>query len=74
MCDKGACKICGRFGHAEVFCYEMIRYLPVGEPAIVNGNVEEDTAVASQAMGQDTGQLGVGSSAKWHSLLSKLRP
>ena len=27
--EKGACKICGRYGHEEAVCYEMIGY-PTG--------------------------------------------
>ncbi|KAJ8429524.1 hypothetical protein Cgig2_026704 [Carnegiea gigantea] len=30
MVEKGACKICGRYGHEESVCYEVIRYHPAG--------------------------------------------
>jgi len=26
--EKGTCKICGRYGHEESVCYEVIGYLP----------------------------------------------
>ena len=32
MVEKGACKICGRYGHAEAACYEVIGYPPSWGP------------------------------------------
>jgi len=42
MVEKGTCKVCGRFGHEESSCYEVIDNHPDGLPVVE----EEDSGVA----------------------------
>ena len=46
MVEKGTCKICGRYGHEEAVCYEVIGY-PPGWGTVA----EDDKIVAAEAAG-----------------------
>ena len=87
MVEKGPCKVCGRFGHKESSCYEVIGTHPDGLPMVE----EEDCWVAEiiveaearlRARGEKLQQLYrrasriifLGAQCFWASLVQQAQP
>ena len=67
MVERGICTICGRYGHEEVACYEVIGYPPGW------GTVDEDEEIEVAEATEEAEELFVVTvKNQWQRFLKKL--
>ena len=67
MVEKGACMICGRYGHEEAACYEVIGY-PLGWVPMD----EDEKIEVAEAIEEAEELFVVAIKNQWQQLLKKL--